>query len=134
MSNPNPPDDDSGPGVGPIDYDVLDRLRSRLDGSERFSSVEFRPDQAPGAVVVTYDLGYFPAAVEQASLRIRWFETDDFNVHYAEQYAGGESWECRWVRHPNEHNTRDHFHPPPDASTPGEDEDSPTIGGRYFRW
>jgi hypothetical protein len=59
--------------------------------------------------------------VERASLRIRWFETDDFNVQYSEQYRDGESWGCRWDRHANSHNDRKHLHPPPDAATPGED-------------
>ncbi|WP_394329408.1 hypothetical protein [Natronorubrum thiooxidans] len=25
------------------------------------------------------------------------------------------AWKCRWDRHPNAHNSRDHFHPPPTA-------------------
>ena len=43
----------------------------------------------------------------------------------SEQSQTGNSWECRWDRHPNDHNTRDHYHPPPDAPTPGEDADFP---------
>lgn len=114
------PEDDSD-GFGGIDYDVLERINRRLRRSDRFSSVEYRPEYAPNAVVADFDVGYFPAGVERASLRIRWFETDDFNVHYAEQYRDSDSWECRWDRHPNEHNSREHFHPPPDAATPGDD-------------
>ncbi len=57
------------------------------------------------------------------TLHIRWFETDDFSIHYTEQYGDGSSWECRWDRYPNDHNTRDHVHPPPDARTPGEGAD-----------
>lgn len=108
-------------GAGGIDSDVLERIGRRLRGSARFSSVEYRPAYAPNAVVADFDVGYFPAGVERASLRIRWFETDDFNVHYSEEYRDGGSWECRWDRHPNSHNDREHFHPPPDAATPGED-------------
>jgi len=108
-------------GAGGIDSDVLERIGRRLRGSARFSSVEYRPAYAPSAVVADFDVGYFPAGVERASLRIRWFETDDFSVHYSEQYRDGESWECRWDRHPNSHNDREHFHSPPDAATPGED-------------
>jgi len=52
---------------------------------------------------------------------VRWFETDDFSIHYSEQYQTGTAWDCRWDCHPNDHTTREHFHPPPDASTPGED-------------
>lgn len=107
--------------IGGVDSDVLERIGRRLRGSARFSSVEYRPSFAPNAVVAHFDGGYFPTDVERANLRIRWFETDDFNVHYSEQYRDGETWECRWDRHPNNHNNRGHFHPPPDAATPGED-------------
>lgn len=114
------PDGGTG-GVGGIDSDVLERIGRRLRGSARFAAVENRPEYAPNAVVAEYDLGYFPAAIERASLRVRWFKTDDFNIHYSEQYRNGDSWECRWDRHPNSHNDRAHFHPPPDATTPGRD-------------
>jgi len=107
--------------VGKIDADVLERIGTQLSGSQRFKKVVFQPAYAPNAVVAEYDLGYFPAAVERAYLRISWFDTDNFNVHYSEQYESGELWECRWDRHPNDHNTREHFHPPPDAETTGDD-------------
>jgi len=111
------------PGTGPIDTEILDRIATRLNGSQRFTTVTFRPPEAPNSVVADLDTGYYPSSVEQVRLHIRWFETDDFSVHYTEQYSDGSSWECRWDRHPNEHNTRDHVHPPPDARTPGEDTD-----------
>jgi len=110
-------------GTGPSDTAILDRIAAHLARSARFADVQSRPEYAPHAVVAEYDLGYFPGGVSQASLRIRWFETDDFNIHYAEHYRTGNSWECRWDRHPNDHNAREHFHPPPNASTPGEDRD-----------
>lgn len=116
---PETPDDP--PRTGPIDTEILDRIAAHLARSARFGDVHSRPPYAPNAAVADYDLGYFPGGVARASLRIRWFETDDFSIHYAEQYQSGESWECRWDRHPNDHNAREHFHPPPDASTPGED-------------
>jgi hypothetical protein len=120
--DPDAPEED----IVEVDYDVLDRIGTRLDGSERFAEVSIRPSYAPDLVVAEYSMGYFPAAVERAYLRIRWFENDDFNIHYSEQYNDGDRWECRWDRHPNLHNTRDHFHPPPDAATPGVDESHPT--------
>ena len=113
------------PSTGPIDAAVLDRIAAHLLRSARFESIHTRPAYAPNAVVADYDLGYFPSGVTRASLRIRWFETDDFSIHYAEQYQTSNSWECRWDRHPNDHNTREHFHPPPDAATPGEDDEYP---------
>lgn len=113
------------PSTGPIDAELLDRIAVHLDRSARFDDIDTRPAYAPNAVVADYDLGYFPAGVRRAYLRIRWFKTDDFSIHYAEQYQTENSWECRWDRHPNDHNSRSHFHPPPDAPTPGEDEDYP---------
>ncbi|MBX0325109.1 hypothetical protein EGH21_18940 [Halomicroarcula sp. F13] len=113
------------PNTGPIDTELLDRIAAHLTRSARFDDVQARPPYAPNAVVADYDLGYFPSRITRAYLRIRWFETDDVNIHYAEQYQTGESWDRRWERHPNDHTTREHFHPPPDASTPGEDEDYP---------
>ncbi|WP_136602957.1 hypothetical protein [Salinigranum halophilum] len=110
---------------GPVDAEVLDRIAAHLARSARFDDVQSRPAYAPTAVVAAYDRGYFPGGVTSASLRIRWFETDDVSIHYSEQYQTGASWECRWDRHPNDHNTRDHFHPLPDAPTPGEDETYP---------
>jgi hypothetical protein len=53
--------------------------------------------------------------------RYRWYTNDDFNINYEEEYKDGETWKCRWDRHPNSHNRREHFHPPPDASTSGEE-------------
>lgn len=50
-------------------------------------------------------------------LTIRWFTTGDFSFHYVETRTTGSGWECRWDRHPNPHNTRVHFHRPPDAAT-----------------
>jgi hypothetical protein len=120
-----PEDTTDSPSRGPIDTELLDRIAADLARSSRFDDMQTRPAYAPTAVVAEYDLGYFPSGVTRASLRIRWFETDDFSIHYAEQYRTGNSWECRWDRHPNDHNTREHFHPPPDASTPGEDADYP---------
>lgn len=113
--------DEGDRGTGPIDADVLDRIVRRLDASARFEVVSYRPESAPNAIVADYDTGYFPAAVTRAYLRVRWFETDDFSIHYSEQYRDDSTWECRWDRHPNDHNTRGHFHPPPEAATPGED-------------
>lgn len=118
------PDNPAGlPSTGPIDAGILDRIAAHLSRSARFDDVQARPMYAPNAVVADYDLGYFPGGVTRAYLRIRWFETGDFSIHYSEQYQTGNSWECRWDRHPNDHNTREHFHPPPGVSTPGEDED-----------
>ncbi|WP_394338589.1 hypothetical protein [Halorubrum sp. 48-1-W] len=56
---------------------------------------------------------YYPNEVS-ARFEIRWYRNDDFSVHYQEVWRDG-AWQCRWDRHPNVHNSRDHFHPPPTA-------------------
>ena len=114
-------EDGSNTGVGGVDFDVLTRLGRRLANNPRFESVAYRPEYAPNSVVGEFDLGYYPAAVTRASLRVEWFESDDFHVHYAEEFQDGSRWECRWDRHPNDHNSREHFHPPPAAATPAQD-------------
>jgi len=121
----DPFDDHDESNVGEIDSDILDRIGRRLEGSSRFSDVAVQPEYAPDSVIIEFDLGYFPVAVVRSYLRIRWYTTDDFTVHYSEQYEDGSTWECRWDRHPNDHNIREHFHPPPDATTPGEDAHHP---------
>jgi hypothetical protein len=62
---------------------------------------------------------YYPGDVS-ARFEIRWYRNDDFNIHYQEEHQDG-TWKCRWDRHPNVHNSRAHFHPPPAAQTAGED-------------
>ncbi|WP_266081505.1 hypothetical protein [Haladaptatus caseinilyticus] len=116
-------DDTVAENVGGIDTEVLEQIGQHLRQSHRFSEIVFQPEYAPSSVVAEYDTGYFPAAIDRAYLQIRWYETNDFNVHYSEQYTDGDQWECRWDRHPNSHNTHSHFHPPPNATTPGTDAD-----------
>lgn len=111
--------------TAPIDYDILDRIGQRLNGNTRIECMEFRPEYAPDSLVVEYDTGYYPTAIDRAYLRIRWYENNDVNIHYSEQYVEKVPWECRWDRHLNEHNTRAHFHPPPEATTQGSDEEYP---------
>ncbi|MEY7848128.1 hypothetical protein AB7C87_02870 [Natrarchaeobius sp. A-rgal3] len=68
---------------------------------------------------------YYPNEVS-AGLEIRWYRNDDFNVHYQEE-CQVSTWKCRWDRHPNAHNSRDHFHPPSAASRSGaQNEQWPT--------
>lgn len=77
---PDPPSEP--PSTGPIDTEILDRIAAHLARSARFDDVQSRPPYAPNAVVADYDLGYFPNGIVRAYLRIRWFETDDFSIHY----------------------------------------------------
>lgn len=111
--------------TAPVDFDLLDRIRLRLRDSQRFERVDWRPEYAPRSVVFHYDLGYFPSLVESAHLKVCWRENGDFHLHFEEQYDDGRRWACRWDRHPNDHNARDHYHRPPDADEPCDDESYP---------
>jgi hypothetical protein len=62
------------------------------------------------------DTDRYPESVATARLDIRWFTTGDFSIHYLEERDDETTWECRWDRHPNSHNSRLHFHEPPDGS------------------
>jgi hypothetical protein len=104
---------DDGASPAPIDRPVLERLRSRFLGSRIFESVVIDTD-GHSCLRVELSGDYYPGEVA-ARFEVRWYRNDDFGFHYREERPGGV-WQCRWDRHPNTHNSRDHFHPPPDAS------------------
>ena len=111
----------TGPGSpAPIDRPILELLRSRLRAADFVSQAVVTDAGGHLELRVTVADSYYPETVERARLSVRWYTNDDFKIHYRETHANG-AWECRWDRHPNPHNTRAHFHPPPAAATPGDD-------------
>lgn len=104
---------DDGASPAPIDRSVLERMQSRFVGSRMTASATVVDDRKPH-LRVELSGEYYPGEIS-ARFEIRWYRNDDFNVHYQEEQRD-TSWECRWDRHPNAHNSRDHFHPPPSAS------------------
>lgn len=58
--------------------------------------------------------GCYPDPVTEVTLRIKHVErsTPKTHVTYEENWSG-DRWTCRWGRHENPHNDRDHFHYPP---------------------
>jgi len=104
---------DNGASPAPIDRSVLERMQSRFDGA-RISQSAVIVEEGKLHLRVELADEYYPDEIS-ARLEIRWYRNDDFNVHYRENHHD-TVWECRWDRHPNTHNTRDHFHPPPTAS------------------
>lgn len=114
-----PPTDDGG-SPAPIDRPILKFLRPRPASTPQVNRATITDSSGHVELSVRFSTSYYPTAVESATLSIRWYTNDDFKIHYRESH-GDETWECRWDRHPNPHNTRDHFHPPPVASTPAED-------------
>jgi hypothetical protein len=104
---------DDGASPAPVDRSILERMRSRFVGSRMFESAEI-VEEANLHLRVELSGDYYPTEVS-ARFEIRWYRNDDFNFHYQEQRRDSV-WKCRWDRHPNAHNSRDHFHPPPAAS------------------
>lgn len=119
------PPTDSGGSPAPIDRPILEFLRDRLETTSQVERAVVT--DARGHLELRVDLAdeYYPTSVQAANLTVRWYTNDDFTIHYREVHDHRD-WECRWDRHPNPHNAREHFHEPPDASTPGEDASWPT--------
>lgn len=115
---------DDGASPAPIDRAVLERMRSRFAGSRMIESAAIVEE---GKLHLRIELShdYYPGEIS-ARFEIRWYRNDDFNAQYQEEQPDSV-WKCRWDRHPNAHNSRDHFHPPPTASrTDAEDAQWPT--------
>lgn len=107
-----------------IDFDRLDAIRARFAAGDRFRRIEEQPAFAPDRLVFVYDQRFYPKRVRTARLEIVWFENGDFSIQYHEEHESGQ-FDQRWDRHPSDHNTRDHVHPGPNASTPGIDTSHP---------
>ena len=106
-----PEDTTDLPNRGPIDTELLDRIAAHPTRSNQFDDIQTRPEHAPNAAVADYVLCYYPGGVTRVYLRIRWFETDDFSIHYSEQYRTDNRYKRRRDRHPNDRITREHLHP-----------------------
>lgn len=87
-------------------------LGGRLADLSMVESVRYFPSEKPDRIVTSIGTSYYPDVVDGATLELRLRLNGDFNFQYREEWAG-ERWSCRWDRHPNAHNTRDHFHVPP---------------------
>lgn len=108
----------------PIDRPILEFLQTRLQATDQVAQTAITSANGHLELQVVFTPTYYPATVDNAQLAVRWYTNDDFKLHYREVHTDS-TWECRWDRHPNPHNTRDHFHPPPAASTPGDNESWP---------
>ncbi|MGM0399235.1 MAG: hypothetical protein ACQEQY_09615 [Halobacteriota archaeon] len=102
-----------GRSPAPIDRPILEGLRDRLRAVDFVADAAITDDGHIGLQVLVA-AEYYPASVSEVDLLVRWYANDDFTIHYREHHAE-RSWERRWDRHPNPHNDRDHYHPPPDA-------------------
>ena len=114
-----PPTDDGG-SPAPIDRPILEYIQTRLQATRQVSQAVITDASGHLELSVSIAESHVPTSVDNIRLSVRWYTNDDFTHHYREVHAD-RTWECRWDRHPNPHNTREHFHPPPAASTPGDD-------------
>jgi hypothetical protein len=110
-----------------LDRQALRLLERHLSSDSLVVETVFGPDSSgPRLLRALLDAGRYPNTVTSARLDFRWFVTGDFSVHYIEEHADDDRWECRWDRHPNTHTTRLHFHQPP-AATGITDLDLPSL-------
>lgn len=112
MSPPASPSD----STGPPDRQTLRLLERHLTEEPLVAETAFEPNShEPRLLSAVLDTAHYPETTESAQLDVRWFTNGDFSIHYIEAHTDGTRWECRWDRHPNEHNDRVHFHQPPDG-------------------
>lgn len=99
-----------------LDEPLLRAVAQRLGRLSHVETVSVFPREKPESVVATLDDQYFPNALQVATLEFRAYTDGAFFVTYREAWED-RTWMCRWDRHENPHNRRDHFHRPPDAGT-----------------
>jgi hypothetical protein len=112
-------------GVPEIDRGVLEAIRDRLRTAPQIETAGIVVADGQTKLEATLTPAATPSRIDRRFLDIRWYTNGDFRIHYQEEWPD-RTWCQRWDRHPNGHNDRDHFHPPPDADTPGEDRTWPT--------
>jgi len=108
-----------------IDRAVLTVIRDRLQSAPQIETATITTTDEQTKLLVEIAEASTPATVERRFLDIRWYTNGDFRIHYQEDWPA-DVWQQRWDRHPSTHNDRDHFHPPPDATTPGQDRSWPS--------
>lgn len=91
----------------------LQRIVTDLNGVARTSLF---PANRQESLVIEFESASYPAPIETVRLEVRAYTNGDFHVTYLENYLGDRR-QCRWDRHDQDHNSRDHFHPLPKAST-----------------
>jgi hypothetical protein len=108
--------DSSDGGGRRVDEGTLRYLARLLGKQSEVRGTSLFPAGKQETLVVSFDTSYYPEGVEKADIEVRIYSNGDFHVSYIEIYLG-ETRRCRWDRHDQGHNSRDHFHPLPTAST-----------------
>jgi len=106
------PPAEGGGSPAPIDREILEYLRERLETTAQVADATITDEEGHLGLRVRLSDAYYPSEVGVATLLVRRYTNDDCSTHDREA-RGDDAWECRWDRHPNAHNSRDHYHPPP---------------------
>lgn len=108
-----------------VDEELLRYLARKLGELQEVSGTSLFPANKQETLIVSFSGEYYPASLKAVRLELRVYTSGDFHISYIEKYLG-ERRRCRWDRHDQDHSSRDHFHPLPDASTTeAEDRDFP---------
>lgn len=107
-----------------INEERLRQIGTRLGGLSPVRSVRPFPREKPDRLLVEFYPSRYPALISGIRLELRLRLSGEFNSSYVEEWEENQ-WQCRWYRHENPHNTRDHFHELPMI-------DSKTAVDAYF--
>lgn len=92
------------------------------------TGVSVRPRNKPNRTVVDLEADYYPDDVRRVVVEFEVLVDGDFFVTYREvRERRADDYQCRWDRHDNPHNSRDHFHEPPDCERVVDRDDFPTY-------
>jgi len=99
-----------------VDAETLRYLGRAFGRRPEVRHTSLFPSNKLESLVVALDTDYYPEDIDTVSIELRAYTNGDFHVSYLESRSG-ERRQCRWDRHDQPHNTRNHFHPLPGAST-----------------
>lgn len=95
---------------------LLGHLQSLLGRLPEVAATSLFPRSKQETLLVDFETVAYPDTIEAVRLEVRAYTNGEFHVSYIERHLG-ERRQCRWDRHEQDHNDRDHFHPLPDAAT-----------------
>lgn len=99
-----------------VDEALLRHLQGIFADLGAITETVLFPANRQESLVVTFETAAYPDDIETVRLEVRAYVSGDFHITYYERYLG-ERRQCRWDRHDQPHNSRDHFHPLPAASS-----------------
>jgi hypothetical protein len=108
--------DDETPPKRYLDEALLRHLQGIVADLEGVARTSLFPANRQESLVIEFETAYYPDTIETVRLELRVYTNGDFHMTYFETYLGERRY-CRWDRHDQGHNSRDHAHPLPSAST-----------------